>query len=378
MTLPDLQTSGMDAPATETPDTETLDMETGGLVDPLETPPNHRSGFVAVIGRPNVGKSTLLNRLLGQKIAITSPKPQTTRDQLLGIYTTENMQVMFLDTPGIHKPHNKLGEHMVSVAELSVEDADLVLWVVDATTKPTDEDLAIASLLHDLFRRKNLSTPLLIALNKADLADGAATTAEGYTQRLDAYRLLAHSVSAHSVSAHSVSDDEANRDVAATDEAPADSAGAVEAISISALHGAGIDELLEMVRRMLPLGPRYYPEDQVTDLQTRFIVGELVREKALSLLQQEVPHSLAVVVDEFTPRDDNMTYISAIIYVERASQKGIVLGRQGRTIKKIGQIARPEIEELVGTRVYLELWVKVWEKWRRREAMLRRLGYAIG
>lgn len=347
-------------------------------LDPLETPPDHRSGFVAVIGRPNVGKSTLLNRLLGQKIAITSPKPQTTRDQLLGIYTTEQMQVMFLDTPGIHKPHNKLGEHMVSVAELSVEDADLVLWVVDATTKPTDEDLAIASLLHDLFRRKNLSTPLLIALNKADLADGAATTAEGYTQRLDAYRLLAHSVSAHSVSAHSVSDDEANRDVAATDEAPADSAGAVEAISISALHGAGIDELLEMVRRMLPLGPRYYPEDQVTDLQTRFIVGELVREKALSLLQQEVPHSLAVVVDEFTPRDDNMTYISAIIYVERASQKGIVLGRQGRTIKKIGQIARPEIEELVGTRVYLELWVKVWEKWRRREAMLRRLGYAIG
>jgi GTPase len=373
VTLPDLETSGMDALAAETPEMEMPDMETGGQVDLLETPPNHRSGFVAVIGRPNVGKSTLLNRLLGQKIAITSPKPQTTRDQLLGIYTTENMQVMFLDTPGIHKPHNKLGEHMVSVAELSVEDADLVLWVVDATTEPTDEDLAIASLLHDLFRRKNLSTPLLIALNKADLADGAATTPEAYTQRLDAYRLLAQSISAQSVS-----DDDANRAVAATDEATADGAGVVKAISISALHGAGIDELLEMVRRMLPLGPRYYPEDQVTDLQTRFIVGELVREKALSLLQQEVPHSLAVVVDEFTPRDDNMTYISAVIYVERASQKGIVLGRQGRTIKKIGQIARPEIEELVGTRVYLELWVKVWEKWRRREAMLRRLGYAIG
>lgn len=318
--------------------------------DPLTTPPDHRSGFVAVIGRPNVGKSTLLNRLLGQKIAITSPKPQTTRDQLLGIYTTDEMQVMFLDTPGIHKPQHKLGEHMVSVAETTVEDADLVLWVVDAATEPTAEDLAIASLLHDLYRRKRLTTPLLIALNKADLLD--VPPAEQAT-RVEAYRALAQSVPT------------------------AQSQSEPEVVPLSALTSVGVPALLDAVCAQLPLGPRYYPEDQVTDLQTRFIASELIREKALTLLQQEVPHSLAVVVDEFTPRDDNMTYISAIIYVERPSQKGIVLGRQGRTIKQIGQAARPEIEELVGTRVYLELWVKVWEKWRRREAMLRRLGYAV-
>jgi GTPase len=319
-------------------------------IDPLTTPPDHRSGFVAVIGRPNVGKSTLLNRLLGQKIAITSPKPQTTRDQLLGIYTTEEMQVMFLDTPGIHKPQHKLGEHMVSVAEATVEDADLVLWVVDAAIEPTAEDLAIASLLHDLYRRKRLTTPLVIALNKADLLDAPPAA---QAARVEAYRALAQSVP--------------------TEQSQTEPA----VVPLSALTGVGIPALLDAAREHLPLGPRYYPEDQVTDLQTRFIAGELIREKALTLLQQEVPHSLAVVVDEFTPRDDNMTYISAIIYVERPSQKGIVLGRQGRTIKQIGQAARPEIEELVGTRVYLELWVKVWEKWRRREAMLRRLGYAV-
>lgn len=350
-------------------------------LDPLETPPDHRSGFVAVIGRPNVGKSTLLNRLLGQKIAITSPKPQTTRDQLLGIYTTEQMQVMFLDTPGIHKPHNKLGEHMVGVAELSVEDADLVVWVVDATTDPTEEDLAIASMLHELYRRKKLHTPVIMVLNKADRVEqdsgGNASLVVG--ERLETYRMLAQSVQVQQGSAVGADAGGTQETDAPEGDGPVDvTQSAPWSIAISALHGTGVPGLLDRVRQALPLGPRYYPADQVTDLQTRFIVGELVREKALSLLQQEVPHSLAVVVDEFTPRDENMTYISAVIYVERASQKGIVLGRQGRTIKQIGQAARPEIEELVGTRVYLELWVKVWEKWRRREAMLRRLGYAVG
>lgn len=325
--------------------------------DALAIGPHHRSGFVAVIGRPNVGKSTLLNRVLGQKIAITSPKPQTTRDQLLGIYTTEDVQILFVDTPGIHTPQHKLGEHMVSVAELAVEDADVVLWVVDAATDPTAEDLNIATLLQDIYRRKRLQTPLVIALNKVDLANAQ----EDMEDRTATYIQLARPIVA--------------QDDAARDNAPHN---APQGVAISALAGTGVEELLDTVRAALPLGPRYYPADQVTDLQTRFIVGELVREKALTLLQQEVPHSLAVVVDEFSPREDNMTYISAVIYVERASQKGIVLGRNGRTIKAIGQAARPEIEELVGTRVYLELWVKVWEKWRRREAMLRRLGYAVG
>ena len=287
-------------------------------------PPDHRSGFVAVIGRPNVGKSTLLNRLLGQKIAITSPKPQTTRDQLLGILTLADAQLLFLDTPGIHKPQHKLGEHMVEVAAETVDDADVVL-------------------LADIFRRRK-PTPLVLGLNKLDTAGNADTLA----QRQAEYGAL----------------------LATLQRGPAQTA------VFSALTGEGIDALLTLLRGLLPLGPRYYPEDQVTDLQTRFIVAELIREKALHLLQQEVPHSLAVIVEEFTARSAEMTYIAATVYVERDSQKGIVLGQGGRTIKRIGQAARPEIEELVGTRVYLELWVKVWEKWRRKEAMLRRLGYA--
>ena len=306
-------------------------------------PPDHRSGFVAVIGRPNVGKSTLLNRLLGQKIAITSPKPQTTRDQLLGILTLADAQLLFLDTPGIHKPQHKLGEHMVEVAAETVDDADVVLWLVDAGVAPTEEDQAIAVLLADIFRRRK-PTPLVLGLNKLDTAGNADTLA----QRQAEYGAL----------------------LATLQRGPAQTA------VFSALTGEGIDALLTLLRGLLPRGPRYYPEDQVTDLQTRFIVAELIREKALHLLQQEVPHSLAVIVEEFTARSAEMTYIAATVYVERDSQKGIVLGQGGRTIKRIGQAARPEIEELVGTRVYLELWVKVWEKWRRKEAMLRRLGYA--
>ena len=309
-------------------------------------PPDHRSGFVAVIGRPNVGKSTLLNRLLGQKIAITSPKPQTTRDQLLGILTLPDVQFLFLDTPGIHKPQHKLGERMVEVAEETIDDADVVLWLVDVGVPATEEDQAIAELLADIFRRRRgRPTPLVLGLNKQDTAGNPDILA----QRAADYHTLVATL-------------------------PRTSA---QTAVFSALTGAGVDDLLALLRGLLPQGPRYYPEDQVTDLQTRFIVAELIREKALHLLQQEVPHSMAVIVDEFTLRDADMTYIAATVYVERDSQKGIVLGQKGRMIKSIGQAARPEIEELVGTRVYLELWVKVWEKWRRKEAMLRRLGYAV-
>ena len=313
-------------------------------------PENHRSGFVAVIGRPNVGKSTLLNRLLGQKIAITSPKPQTTRDQIMGVLTTDEFQAIFLDTPGIHKPANKLGEHMMEVVNLSVGDADVILWLVDVHVPPKAEDRAIAEMLHALAQRGPLP-PVIIGLNKLDRPGDVAELPARMQEYVDLLDGLPP----------------------ASPDAPAPS---VQALAFSALRGGKVDELLGLLQASLPLGPRYYPEDQVTDLQVRFIVAELIREKALMRLQQEVPHSLAVVVDEFSPRDENMTYISAVLYVERASHKGIVLGRNGSMIKQIGQDARPEVEELVGTRVYLELWVKVWEKWRRKEAMLRRLGYA--
>lgn len=306
-----------------------------------ELPPDHRSGFIAVIGRPNVGKSTLLNRILGQKIAITSPKPQTTRDQLLGILTRDDAQILFLDTPGIHKPLHKLGEHMVTVATETIDDVDVVLWLVDINTPPTEEDRSIAELLAKLARRpEHKLAPLVLGLDKMDQPDAALVE-----QRSAEYAELIGDIQ-------------------------------IETMAFSGLMGQGVDALIDELRELLPQGPRYYPSDQVTDLQTRFIVAELIREQALHLLAQELPHSLAVVVDEFTARDENMTYISAVLYVERETQKPIVLGQGGKMIKRIGQRARPEIEELVGTKVYLELWVKVWEKWRKREGMLRRLGYA--
>ncbi|MFZ4660056.1 MAG: GTPase Era [Caldilineaceae bacterium] len=327
-----------------------MDTIISSLEPSTDLPADHRSGFVAVIGRPNVGKSTLLNRLLGQKLAITSPKPQTTREQLLGILTEESAQIMFLDTPGIHKPKHKLGEYMVAVASETIRNADLVLWLVDLNFSPTEEDQAIALLLQELHSHEPLP-PLLLGLNQSDRwSSNAALT----TERIDKYR--------HLLGWYQRPD---------APEQP------VTALTFSAKTGDGIDQLLATIRQQLPLGPRYYPEDQVTDMQTRFVVAELIREQALHLLDQEVPHGIAVEVDEFTERNEKMTYISAVIYVERQSQKPIVLGDGGRMIKAIGQAARPDIEEVVGTRVYLELWVKVWEKWRTRSGMLRQLGYAI-
>lgn len=310
---------------------------------PEPTPPDHHSGIVAVIGRPNVGKSTLFNRLLGQKIAITSPKPQTTRDQLLGIYTQDNVQILFLDTPGLHVPQHKLGEYMIKVAEETIQDADLILWLVDINTPPKAEEQQIAELLHRLHQKKPLA-PVILGLNKVDQLANPATPPPGRDQE---YRALLAWLPSVTTCTH------------------------------SGLTGEGVVELLAQLRQTLPLGPRYYPEDQVTDLQLRFLAAELIREQALRLLQQEVPHSIAVEVDEFKERSADMTYISAVLYVERDSQKSIVLGEKGSMIKRIGQAARPAIEELVGTRVFLELWVKVWEKWRTRDGMLRQLGYAV-
>jgi GTPase len=315
-------------------------------------PDDHRSGFIAVIGEPNVGKSTLLNRLLGQKIAITSPKPQTTRDQLLGILTTADAQLLFLDTPGIHKPLHRLGEYMVAVAAETIDDADIVLWLVDLNTRPSEAEHGIAELLQRL-QRKHKLPPIVVGFNQADRWSGAESDT---CIRVNEYTGLVEWL---------------------VGKLRADGTPLLSTAVFSAVNGAGVVDLQKLLRSLLPQGPRYYPEDQVTDLHMRFIAGELIREKALLMLQDEVPHSVAVEVDEFIERGPNLTYISAVIYVERESQKGIVLGKEGSMIKRIGQMARPEIEEMVGTKVYLELWVKVWERWRRRENLLRQLGYAV-
>ena len=304
-----------------------------------ELPPDHRSGFVAVVGKPNVGKSTLMNAYLGQKIAIVSEKPQTTRNRLLGILTLErergdvaDAQLIFVDTPGIHQPLHKLGEYMVDTAVRAIPDADVVLFLVDASRPPGDEDRQIASLL-----RLQGDIPVLLVLNKADLLPP-----EAVNSHVEAYRALGEFQ---------------------------------EWFLVSALHGNNLDRVLEATIGRVPFGPRYYPEEQLTDQQLRFMAAELIREQVLRHLREEVPHSIAVVVQEFKERSENLTYISANVFVERDTQKAIVLGKGGSMIKRIGQDARREIEKLLGTRVYLELWVKVRKKWRKSEQELRRLGY---
>jgi len=299
-----------------------------------ELPPDHRSGFVAVVGRPNVGKSTLMNSYLGQKVAIISEKPQTTRNRLLGILTRHDAQVIFVDTPGIHAPLHKLGEFMVETAVRAIPDADVVLFIVDASVPPTGEDVLVAEAI----REQGGELPVVTALNKVDLLSSSESS---YT---DSYLAILQPTAW---------------------------------LLISAVRGDNRDELLETIIGHLPLGPRYYPEDQVTDQQTRFIASELIREAALRRLRHEVPYALAVVVDEFKRRSEDMTYIGATIFVERDSQKGIVIGQGGKTLKDIGRSARTEIEKLVDTRVFLELWVKVRPKWRKKEDELRRLGYAL-
>jgi GTP-binding protein Era len=314
---------------------------TENMLPPDETlPPGHRSGFVAIAGRPNVGKSTLMNYYLGQKVAIVSEKPQTTRTRLLGILTLRlaqgdpaDAQVIFVDLPGIHDPLHKLGEIMVETAIAAVADADLILFMVDASVRPTEEDTQVAGLLQEREGR----VPAILALNKADLL-----APEEVTPRCEEYLAL----------------------------------GDFEDwLLVSATQGDNREELLELIISHLPPGPLYYPEDEVTDQRLRDIAAELVREQVLRYLHQEVPHAVAVVVEDFKERGPDMTYISANIFIEKESQKGIIIGSGGQMLKRIGKAARFEIAKLVGTRVYLELWVKVRPKWRRKEEELRRLGY---
>ncbi len=326
--LADQQSSQPDAGWTEAElDLTTLDEEL--------LPAGHRSGFVAVVGRPNVGKSTLMNAYLGQKIAIISAKPQTTRLRQLGILTTPDYQIVFVDTPGWHIPLHKLGEFMVETASRSIPDADVVLFVVDVSQPVAGEDRLLAQLIQE----HRGQAPVLIALNKADLLKSSLSS-----DRQDAF---------------------------------CDLLPAAEAILISASRGDNCDRLLQLLVDRLPRGPRYYPADQVTDIRTRDLAAELIREQALELLHREVPHATAVIVNEFKERRHDLVYINATIFVEKESQKGIIIGSRGDMLKKIGAEARAEMERVLGLKVYLDLWVKVRPKWRRDDSALRQFGYSI-
>jgi GTP-binding protein Era len=309
-------------------------MESEGPTFPIgETPPHHRSGFVAVVGRPNVGKSTLVNRLIGQKVAIVSPKPQTTRSRILGMLTREDAQIIFVDTPGLHRPRHKLGQVMVATASAAIPDADLVLFVTDVSRLPSSEDREIAKLIQE-----RADAPAILVLNKMDL-------------------LPPEKVKAH-VEAH-------------WDLAPFRR----EWMMTRATTGANLDKLLDLVVALLPEGPRYYPGDQVTDQTEREIAAELVREQVLRHTRQEVPHAVAVVVDEFKEREGDAFYVSASVFVEKDSQKGIIIGKGGQMLREIGTSARLEIERMVGGRVYLDLHVRVRKNWRQSDRDVRRMGY---
>jgi len=297
-------------------------------------PEGHRSGFVAVMGAPNVGKSTLLNAILGQKIVIVSPKPQTTRHRVLGILTRADAQIVFMDTPGVHRPLHRLGEYMVEAARQTLDEADAVLWLVDASREPDSEDRLVATALAE-----HAGAARALVLNKTDLVGEAhiAERQEEYLALLPAVRVL----------------------------------------RTSALTGEGLDDVLAWLLEVLPQGPPYYPEDQVTDREERFLAAELVREQALRHLREEVPHALAVSVDEYKERDNGVVYIAASLFVEKESQKRIVIGAGGSVLKSISTEARQEIERMVGAPVYLQLWVKVRANWRRNPVYLRGLGYRL-
>ncbi len=286
-----------------------------------------KSGFIALIGRPNVGKSTLINSLIGQKITITSSRPQTTRHQVQGVLTLPGYQAVFIDTPGVHKPVDKMGEYLLEVALRALEEVDGVLFLVDGQYYPGGGDKYIAGLL------KEVKTPIIGVVNKSDISDD---------KKIAAYKPLLGE----------------------------------DCLAISALQGNNLEQLVQRITGILPPGPQYFPEDMITDQPEQFIAAELIREKAFRLTREEVPHSLAVEITGMQKREGtDIVDLYAHIYVQRKSQKGIIIGQGGLRLKEIGQLARQDIEALLGSQVYLNLWVKVKKDWRDREEEMRRLGY---
>ena len=290
-----------------------------------------KSGFVALVGRPNVGKSTLMNHLIGQKIAITSDKPQTTRNRIQTVYTDERGQIVFLDTPGIHKAKNKLGDYMVNVAVHTLREVDVVLWLVEPTTYIGAGEPYIVR------RLKQVKTPVILIINKIDTVEKTEIL-----KFIDAYRKVL--------------------DFA-------------EVIPVSALRDINTEEVLNVLFRYLQPGPQYFDEDTVTDQPMRQIAAELIREKALRNLQDEIPHGIAVTIERMSERKDGLFDIDATVICERESHKAIIIGKQGAMLKRIGTAARREIEGLLGARVNLKLWVKVRKEWRDNELYLKNYGY---
>lgn len=295
-----------------------------------------KSGFVAIIGRPNVGKSTLLNCLLGQKIVIVSPKAQTTRNKIQGIYTDDDAQIIFIDTPGIHNAKSELGKVMNNFAISSLDGVDLVCFMVEANKKAHELDKKI---IQDVLKKK---IPTLLVINKVDLVSSENELMENINSYKELYEFNG-------------------------------------GITISAFSNSKIDELLKMIKSYLPIGPMYYPEDQLLDQPMRFVASEIIREKILMKTNEEVPHCVAVEIESFkqSPNNPDLTIINATIIVERESQKKIIIGSKGSKIKEIGSLARREIADIIGNKVYLELFVKVEPDWRNHKSQLKSLGYKL-
>ncbi len=290
------------------------------------------SGFISLIGRPNVGKSTLMNSLIGEKIAIISSKPQTTRNKIQSILTEGDFQAIFIDTPGIHKPKSKLGNYMVKSAETTLNEVDIVLYLIEPFEKIKESDLSIIKKL------ENVYTPVFLIINKID-----RVCPEEILKVIDNYKSM-----------YNFS----------------------EIIPISALKGKNRDELLKCIKKYLPEGPQFFPSDMITDQPERQIVSEIIREKSLKLLQDEIPHGIAVEVSSMKPRKDkDIIDIQATIYCERDSHKGIIIGKQGSMLKKIGSNARYEIERLLGSPINLQIWIKVKKDWRDSDFLLKNFGY---
>ncbi|KAA9310819.1 GTPase Era [Staphylococcus epidermidis] len=291
----------------------------------------HKSGFVSIIGRPNVGKSTFVNRVIGHKIAIMSDKAQTTRNKIQGVMTRDDAQIIFIDTPGIHKPKHKLGDYMMRVAKNTLSEIDAIMFMVNVNEDIGRGDEYIMEML------KNVKTPIFLVLNKIDLVhpDTLMPKIEQYQSYMDF----------------------------------------TEIIPISALEGLNVDHFIDVLKSFLPEGPKYYPDNQISDHPEQFVVSEIIREKILHLTSEEIPHAIGVNVDRMIKEDEDRVRIEATIYVERDSQKGIVIGKGGKKLKEVGKRARRDIEMLLGSKVYLELWVKVQRDWRNKVNFIRQIGY---